>query len=96
MGYDAIAIVDLNGVARRSDGQVVNVSDREYFIEASKGNLFVSDVLVSKSTGELIFTLAAPIKRNDKVEGVIYAVSDAEELSELIQDLVYGESIPAL
>lgn len=92
MGYDAIAIVDLNGVARRSDGQVVNVSDREYFIEASKGNLFVSDVLVSKSTGELIFTLAAPIKRNDKVEGVIYAVSDAEELSELIQDLVYGES----
>ena len=36
--------------------------------------------------------MAVTIKRNDKVEGVIYAVSDAEELSELIQDLVYGES----
>ena len=50
----------------RTDGsELVNVTTRRHFKEAMKGREFVSDIIVSMSTGEMIIVLEVPIK-NDK------------------------------
>ncbi len=45
----------------RASGKLVDVSKREYFQEAMKGNLYCSDVIVSASTGARQCTFSAPI-----------------------------------
>ncbi|MBR1568953.1 MAG: methyl-accepting chemotaxis protein [Lachnospiraceae bacterium] len=82
----------------RTIGDPVDVADREYFAEAMKGNTFISDVQVSKSTGSRITTFAVPVwnAEHDKVIGMVqrnYNLSDfhdiiAEEVTEDRQELV--------
>ena len=55
-GSDAMQLV-------RTDGSdLVNIVTRKHFKEAMKGRDFVSDVIVSMSTGEMIIVLEVPIK----------------------------------
>lgn len=63
---NVIAIADATGqqVAKTS-GSLVDVHEREYFQEAMKGNAYISNVLVSSSTGERIMTMCVPIKGSD-------------------------------
>ncbi len=53
-------------------------SDREYVKQAMQGNVYVSEPLVSKITGELSIMVAAPIyaggTRGSRIVGVIYFV----------------------
>lgn len=82
----------------RTIGDPVDVSDREYFTEAMKGNTFISDVQISKSTGSRITTFAVPVwnMAHDKVIGMVqrnYDLSDfhdiiASEVTEELQELV--------
>lgn len=47
----------------RTDGSaLVNISKRRHFQEAMKGHDFVSDMIVSMSTGEMIVVLEVPVK----------------------------------
>ena len=48
---------------------VVDISEREYFLEALKGNTFISGVSTSKATGEPIFVLSYPLMQGDIVKG---------------------------
>ena len=45
----------------RSKGDCVDVSSRDYFIEAIQGHTYVSDVIVSKTTGSRIIVPAVPV-----------------------------------
>ncbi len=45
----------------RSSGTLVNVAEREYFQQAIKGNIYISNVLVNMVTGTRQITLAVPI-----------------------------------
>ncbi|WP_010239401.1 EAL domain-containing protein [Clostridium arbusti] len=61
-------VVDLNGnIIASSDESAVklNVSDREYFKEAIKGNMSVSSTLRSKIDEKLVVAIAAPVKDAD-------------------------------
>lgn len=58
-----------------------NVGEREYFKQAMQGRLNRSDLLISKTSGQPIFTIAAPIKTDDTVVGVLYAVIELADLS---------------
>lgn len=54
-GADAMQIM-------RTDGEkLVNISDRKHFKEAMKGREFVSDLIVSMSTGQMIIVIEVPI-----------------------------------
>ncbi|MBP5305887.1 MAG: methyl-accepting chemotaxis protein [Lachnospiraceae bacterium] len=81
-----MALADTTGMQIvRSGGKCVDVSTRDYFIEAMKGNLYLSNVLVSKSTGLRQLTIAAPIKGSDgKVLGEVQRNYDLESLHELL------------
>ena len=45
----------------RSVGNCVDVSERDYFKQTMAGNVAVSDVIVSKTTGSRIITIAVPV-----------------------------------
>ncbi|MBQ8982320.1 MAG: cache domain-containing protein, partial [Lachnospiraceae bacterium] len=49
----------------RSKGNFVNIAERGYFQEAMKGNNYVSEMSVSKTTGARIIVPAAPIYDDD-------------------------------
>ncbi len=49
----------------RTVGDCVDVSEREYFQEAMKGNIHISEVIVSKSTGTRMSCIAIPIFDTD-------------------------------
>ncbi len=63
---NTIAIADSTGMQLfRTVGKCVDVSDREYFKQGISGNLYVSDIIVSKSTGTRIITIICPVRGKD-------------------------------
>ncbi|MCR4617957.1 MAG: methyl-accepting chemotaxis protein [Lachnospiraceae bacterium] len=81
-----MALADTTGMQiLRSSGTCVDVSEREYYKEAMKGNVFISNVLVSKSTGLRQITMAVPIFGSDgSVLGEIQRNYNLESLHEIL------------
>jgi len=50
---------------------LVNAKARPWFIEASKGNIYVSDVYHSAVTKKFCITISAPMVDQDQITGVI-------------------------
>ncbi|WP_151737309.1 methyl-accepting chemotaxis protein [Paenibacillus tengchongensis] len=73
-GVQSLIVLDAKGtIVAGSNQDTIGESraDREYFQQALKGEAFISDALLSKSTGKLIIAFAHPIKNNNgKVIGV--------------------------
>lgn len=57
----------------RTDGsKLVNISQREHFQQAMKGKDFVSDVILSMSTGKMIVVLTSPVRdEKNNVVGIV-------------------------
>lgn len=90
--------VETNGLVRgnyiHTDGNAYNgnnYSDREYFQEAMKGNTWVSEPIISKTTGELSIIVAAPVWKDGKaggtVDAVIYIVPNESFLNDIVVSL---------
>ncbi len=78
--YEFIAIADQSGVVVASSlpehvGSM-NVADRSYFKDSLAGKEAISEVILSKGTGNPVFVISAPIKANGKVSGVLLGVVD--------------------
>ena len=71
-------------------------SDREYFQEAKAGNVWVSDPLVSRITGEMTIVVAAPIWKdgipNSTVTGVVYFVPEETFLNDIVTEIHVSEN----
>ncbi len=89
-GYETFAIADLAGNAKRLKGDPVNVADRDYFKLAASGKSNVSDVLISKATNMPSIIVAAPIKRDGAVKGVLYGVVDGTEITNITNRIKPG------
>ncbi len=89
-GFDdgnSIAIANTSGMQQiRSKGDCVDVAEREYFQQAVSGTPFISDVIVSKSTGARQITLCVPIMSSDgsKVIGTVQRNYSLSELHEFL------------
>ena len=69
----------------RASGKLVDVSKREYFHEAMKGNLYASDVITSASTGARQTTFACPVYGDDgSVVGVVQRNYDLNEFHKFL------------
>ncbi|MBE5843362.1 MAG: HAMP domain-containing protein [Butyrivibrio sp.] len=68
----------------RGTGDCIDVSDREYFKEAMAGNVYISNVTVSKTTGKRMITFSAPIKNGDKILGIVHRNYDLDNLHEAL------------
>jgi len=80
-GIQSLVLLDKNGITVASDSPKsigINTAEREYFQKAIKGESFVSDALISKSTNSLIVVFAQPIKDDDgSILGVFISIIDA-------------------
>lgn len=71
-------------------------SDREYIKQAMQGNVYVSEPLISKITGELSIMVAAPLyaggSRDSQIVGVVYFVPPETFLNDIVSSIKIGES----
>lgn len=85
IGADGISIFDGN-----------DYSDREYVRQAMEGNVFVSEPLISKVTGELSIMVAAPLYEEGNygksIVGVVYFVPHETFLNDIVSAIQLGEN----
>lgn len=85
VGADGISIFDGN-----------DYSDREYVRQAMEGNIYVSEPLISKITGELSIMVAAPLyaegKYGEAIVGVVYFVPHETFLNDIVSAIQLGEN----
>ncbi|HBA67927.1 MAG TPA: methyl-accepting chemotaxis protein [Lachnospiraceae bacterium] len=86
-------IIGLDGISI-FDGK--DYSDREYVQQAMQGNIFVSEPLISKITGELSIMVAAPLYANgdygSAIIGVVYFVPRETFLNDIVSAIQIGEN----
>ena len=85
IGMDGISILD---------GK--DYSDLEYVKDPMQGNVYVSEPLISKVTGELSIMVAAPLYREEaygsSVVGVVYFVPKETFLNDIVTAIQIGEN----
>ncbi|QBD86908.1 methyl-accepting chemotaxis protein, partial [Clostridium tetani] len=91
-GHVNMGIGDLNGNLKTTAGDLINISDREFFKKALKGVSSVTDPMVSKVDKSIIIIYASPLKKNGKVIGVITTVRDANVFSDFANKIKIGET----
>ena len=71
-------------------------SDREYVKQAMEGNVYVSEPLISKITGELSIMVAAPLYADgiygSSITGVVYFVPHETFLNDIVSSIQIGEN----
>ncbi len=92
-GFQRGNLIGLNGHSLL-DGK--DYSDREYVRQAMQGNVYVSEPLISKITGELSIMVAAPLYANgehgSQIAGVVYFVPPETFLNSIVSSIKVGES----
>lgn len=89
--YDSIAFFDLNGntlfqsdSARPVEG---NYSDRPYYQQALQtGEIVFNDLKISQSSGQLSVELAAPVRQNGKLIGIVRTRIPGNNLEKIFED----------
>ena len=85
-------ITDTAGVCYAKNG-TVNVSDSEWFKASMRGEHFVSDLLISKTTQKLVSTFSIPLyDENRRVTGVLSADIYGLWFRDNIKDITIGET----
>jgi len=91
--YEMLFLANSAGDSNNNGGTIANIADREYFKEAMKGQIVISDPLVSKGTGNLIVVVAAPVKNDTgNIIGVIGGNVPISELTGIINEEKLGDS----
>ncbi|MBP6492422.1 MAG: HAMP domain-containing protein, partial [Clostridia bacterium] len=92
LGYLDMAVVKPDGTAQYvASGETADLADREYIKKALSGESNVSDVLISKVTGEPVVMEAVPIQSNGQIVGVLIGRRDGNFLSGITNELGLGE-----
>lgn len=92
-GFQRGNIIDINGKSI-FDGK--DYSDREYVKQAKQGNVYVSEPLISKITGELSIMVAAPLydggSKGARIVGVVYFVPPETFLNDIVSSIEISEN----
>lgn len=87
-----IGVADRDGVLRLNDGSTANIGDREYFTQALAGKRVTSELIVSRIDNTLVLQSVVPIKDGSQVLGVLVGVQDGTMLSDITDQLGYGDN----
>lgn len=90
--YGVVSTANLNGDFYSSKGVRGSIKDRPYFQEALQGKTAISEVVVSRSDGQMIVAIASPIKKDNKIIGVAYVTIPITKLQELVTATKVGET----
>lgn len=90
-GHSYMIIAGPDGSASLSTGIEVNIKDRDYFQAALAGNKAISKPIISKVDSSLAIVYAVPIKQDGVIVGVLAAVRDGNNLSQITKEIKFGE-----
>ncbi|WP_312906897.1 methyl-accepting chemotaxis protein [Tissierella praeacuta] len=93
-GYISFIFADKDGNSSElnSKGTKSSISDRDYFVKAMKGESVISDVIMSKDTGQPIVVFASPVYIEGQQIGVLAGIMDALGLSKVTDEIQYLET----
>ena len=91
MGYARLFGEDFNASGIRA-----NVASRDYFQQASKGQVWVSDPAVSVTTGNLSILVGVPVKVNGQIVGVLHGTVSLDGLTKKVLAVKVGQTGYAL
>lgn len=78
--YLNVAVVDTDGYAHYMDDTTLDLSDRDYIIDALSGKISFSEIIISRKTGENVIMVGVPIFDDDKIQGALIARLDVDFL----------------
>ncbi len=87
---DRIALVEPDGTSYYDNGEVKNVSHRDYFIHGMKGEHVLSDPLESSVDSETKVILGVPICDGDEVIGLLGGSYNVTALSRMMFNDIFG------
>ncbi len=95
--YETLLVLDKTGTvvadSRKEGTKIFSLAERQYFIDAKKGNVCLGDPILSKASGLPIFVIAAPVKKNDGTfTGVFVTIITMNELSHTVTKVKIGET----
>ena len=86
-------LCDMQGRRHTSEGEIFDVSDRDYFLAASKGKNFVAEPIVSRVDGNLILAFSVPVYDDHRtIVSVLVASVMASALSDDISTINVGKT----
>jgi signal transduction histidine kinase len=89
--YKEFFILDLDGnIIFSTKNHTGSADSQQYFIEASNGRLYVSDVYLTEVTGSPEIIIANPIKENNTITGIMAARVGLEQLYGIIETVDIG------
>lgn len=86
------SIITSDGISHYANGQEKDVSQRYYFRKAMEGNEVLSDPLESSVDHTTRVVLAVPVRKDNKVAGVVAGSYNVTKLSRLMFDDLFGGS----
>lgn len=93
-GYMDFAIADMNGKSTilNSEGNILDVSEFEYYKTAKNGKSIASDIIIDSLTGRPILIYATPLYFNSQQIGVFYGAREGTILSATANSIEYGKT----
>ena len=92
-GWMSFGISGLDGILYRTDNTVEKVTGEEWFQAARKGKYVITEPALSSVERKYLFIVAIPVRDlQGKIVGVINATILGDGLSNLISDIIVGET----
>lgn len=88
--FDFVDFIDRSGEEISSQGVVVDLSDREYFIAGMQGRSGFSVVADARTTHEKILIFYAPLHYQNEIIGVICGIYNESSIEELLSTTLFG------
>lgn len=94
--FDFIEFTDKEGMNHNTTGNVSKASDRQYYLEAMRGNSGAELIFNSRATNETLLVFYSPVYYQDKIIGsLIGAYKETAQLDQLLTMDVFGYNAEA-
>ncbi len=92
--YEDVALIGMDGatIYRATGTTSIDTSTREYFQRAVKGETVFVGPALSKATSSVIFNVAAPVKSNGKVVGVVMGALPTTAITKVLENSRVGKT----
>ena len=84
LGFREIGIILPSGDAYMSTGKILNLKDRQYFLQALGGKSNISEIIIDRFQNQTVNVYAVPIldNKDNSVKGVLCGLQPADEFLE--------------
>ena len=95
--HEHFFLLDSNGISildtNKATLKVLNVSSRDYFKRGLKGEFNISNTLLSKTTGRIVFALATPVRdENNRVIAVMASGVFVDYFTNYLKQMKIGQT----